>query len=518
MFGIFRKGGKKSKDPKYDGSSESLNVRNSADFGSTASDLSLVGSSVSTESTTVEKVEHSQQNAVNENANAKLQSNATENKRRSEEIEPTLADIVYQGKEKTTPRKAVEKVERSQQNTVNENANVKLQSDGTENKRRSEEVEPTLADIVYQGKEKTIPRKADKDDSSPKQHRISEKLQATGQPESETQQQKTFIKKSQEESFEVRVQSSTITVKSKEDSESGHRDRDPDYKEEKDLPQDHSLEEKVQNDSPFNADAIMPKQQVHDQRNDHFEMKDETRGVVSSESLLKRQTVSQIKATPDEEFKVSVEQSVISTEKKTSGPTQNDSQDHQVQNEAVAKKEEAAEIVFPDKHQVSYQHAQQDDIMEDESPIVEAVSNNVESELEVNEFLSTNVKETWAPDEGSHDKMIEKEREMKGTKTAEANQSRQQGLDNIYDNRKQSSHFGEETDFSSTSSKPLSLSNKTDAENDFESSVDAPFINTIKDVKMSSTMLLAELGEVNKKLHELKKELLQVLKKGRKEP
>ena len=113
---------------------------------------------------------------------------------------------------------------------------------------------------------------------------------------------------------------------------------------------------------------------------------------------------------------------------------------------------------------------------------------------------------------------MKKKEKKRGTKTAEANQSRQQGLDNIYDNRKQSSHFGEETDFSSTSSKPLSLSNKTDAENDFESSVDAPFINTIKDVKMSSTMLLAELGEVNKKLHELKKELLQVLKKGRKEP
>lgn len=466
MFGIFRKGGKKSKDPQHASSSESLNVRNSADFGSTASDLSLVGSSVSTESTTVEKVEPSQQNAVNENANVKLRSNDTESKRRSEEIEPTLADFVYQGKEKTTPRKA------------------------------------------------------DKDDSSPKQQRISVKLQATGQPETDTQQQKTFIKKSQEESFEIQVQSSTITVKPNEDRGSGHRDRDPDYKEEKDLPQDHSLEEKVLNDTPFDADAIMPKQQVHYQSNDHFETKDETRVVVSSESLLKHQTVSEIKATPDEEFKVIVEQSVISTEKQTSGPTQNDPQDHQVQNEAVAVKEEAAELVFPDKHQVSYQHGPQDDIVEDESPIVEAVSNNVESELEVNEFLSTNVKETWGPDEGNHEKVTEKEREKKVTQTAEAKQSRQEGLDNIYDHRKQSSHLGEKTDFTShsTSSKPLSLSNKTDAENDFESPVDAPFINTIKDVKMSSSKLLAELGEVNKKLLELKKELLQVLKKGREEP
>lgn len=466
MFGIFRKGGKKSKDPQHGSSSESLNVRNSADFGSTASDLSLVGSSVSTESKTVEKVEPSQQNAVNENANVKLQSNDTDSKRRSEEIEPTLADFVYQGKEKTTPRKA------------------------------------------------------DKDGSSPKQHRISEKLQATGQPETDTQQQKTFIKKSQEESFEIQMQSSTITVKLNEDRGSGHRDRDPDYKEEKDLSQDHSLEEKVQNDTPFNADAIMPKQQVHYQSNDHFETKDETRVVVSSESLLKHQTVSEIKATPDEEFKVIVEQSVISTEKQTSGPTQNDSQDHQVQNEAVAVKEEAAELVFPDKQQVSYQHEQQDDIVEDESPIVEAVSNKVESELEVNEFLSANDKETWRPDEGNHEKMIDKEREKKVAETAEAKQSPQEGLDNIYDDRKQSSHFGEKTDFTShsTSSKPLSLSNKTDTENDFESPVDAPFINTIKDVKMSSSMLLAELAEVNKKLLELKKELLQVLKKGRGEP
>lgn len=466
MFGIFRKGGKKSKDPQHASSSESLNVRNSADFGSTASDLSLVGSSVSTESTTVEKVEP------------------------------------------------------SQQNTANENANVKLQSNDTESKRRSEEIEPTLADFVYQGKEKTTPRKADKDDSSPKQQRISVKLQATGQPETDTQQQKTFIKKSQEESFEIQVQSSTITVKPNEDRGSGHRDRDPDYKEEKDLSQDHSLEEKVLNDTPFDADAIMPKQQVHYQSNDHFETKDETRVVVSSESLLKHQTVSEIKATPDEEFKVIVEQSVISTEKQTSGPTQNDSQDHQVQNEAVAVKEEAAELVFPDKHQVSYQHGPQDDIVEDEIPIVEAVSNNVESELEVNEFLSTNVKETWGPDEGNHEKVIEKEREKKVTQTAEAKQSRQEGLDNIYDHRKQSSHFGEKTNFTShpTPSKPLSLSNKTDAENDFESPADAPLINTIKDVKMSSSMLLAELGEVNKKLLELKKELLQVLKKGREKP
>ena len=463
MFGIFRKGGKKSKDPQHASSSESLNVRNSTDFGSTASDLSLVGSSVATESTTVEKVEPSQQNAVNENANVKLQSNDTESKRRSEEIEPTLADFVYQGKEKTTPRKA------------------------------------------------------DKDDSSPKQHRISEKLQATG---TDTQQQKTFIKKSQEESFEIQIQSSTITVKPNEDRGSGHRDRDPDYKEEKDLPQDHSLEEKVQNDTPFNADAIMPKQQVHYQSNDHFETKYERRVVVSSESLLKHQTVSEIKATPDEEFKVIVEQSVISTEKQTSVPTQNDSQDHQVQNEAVAVKEEAAELLFPDKHQVSYQHGQQDDIVEDESPIVEAVSNKVESELEVNEFLSANDQETWGPDESNHEKVIEREREKKVTETAEAKQSRQEFLDNIYDEGKQSSHLGEKTDFTShsTSSKPLSLSNKTDAENDFESPVDAPFINTIKDVKMSSSMLLAELGEVNKKLLELKKELLQVLKKGREEP
>ena len=467
MFGIFRKGGKKSKDPQDASSSESLNVRNSADSGSTASDLSLVGSSVSTESTTVGKVEPA-----------------------------------------------------SQQNTVNENANVKLQSNDTESKRRSEEIEPTLADFVYQGKEKTTPRKADKDDSSPKQQRISVKLQATGQPETDTQQQKTFIKKSQEESFEIQVQSSTITVKPNEDRGSGHRGRDPDYKEEKDLSQDHSLEEKVLNDTPFDADAIMPKQQVHYQSNDHFETKDETRVVVSSESLLKHQTVSEIKATPDEEFKVIVEQSVISTEKQTSGPTQNDSQDHQVQNEAVAVKEEAAELVFPDKHQVSYQHGPQDDIVEDESPIVEAVSNNVESELEVNEFLSTNVKETWGPDKGNHEKVIEKEREKKVTQTAEAKQSRQEGLDNIYDHRKQSSHFGEKTNFTShpTPSKPLSLSNKTDAENDFESPVDAPLINTIKDVKMSSSMLLAELGEVNKKLLELKKELLQVLKKGREKP
>lgn len=467
MFGIFRKGGKKSKDAQHASSSESLNVRNSADFGSTASDLSLVGSSVSTESTTVEKVEPSQQNAVNENANVKLQSNDVDSKRRSEEIEPTLTDFVYQGKEKRTLRKA------------------------------------------------------DKDDSSPKQHRISEKLQATGQPETDTLQQKTFIKKSQEESFEIQMQSSTITVKPNEDRGNGHRDRDADYKEEKDLPQDHSLEEKVQNDTPFNADAIMPTQQVHDQSNDHFETKDETRiVVVSSESLLTRQTVSEIKATPDEKFKVSAEQSVISTEKQASGPTQNDSQDYQVQNEAVAVKEEADELVFPEKHQVSYQHGQQDDIVEDESPIVEAVSNNVESELEVNEFLSTNVEETWGPDESNHEKVIEKEREKKVTETTEAKQSRQEGLDNIYDHRKQSSHFGEKIDFTShpTSSKPLSLSNKTDAENDFESSVDAPFINTIKDVKMSSSMLLAELGEVNKKLLELKKELLQVLKKGREEP
>ena len=177
MFGIFRKGGKKSKDPQHASSSESLNVRNSADFGSTASDLSLVGSSLSTESTTVEKVEPA-----------------------------------------------------SQQNTVNENANVKLQSNDTESKRRSEEIEPTLTDFVYQGKEKTTPREADKDDSSPKQHRISEKLQATGQPETDTQQQKTFIKKSHEESFEIQVQSSTITVKPNEYRGSGNRDRDPDYK------------------------------------------------------------------------------------------------------------------------------------------------------------------------------------------------------------------------------------------------------------------------------------------------
>lgn len=463
MFGIFRKGGKKSKDPQHASSSESLNVRNSTDFGSTASDLSLVGSSVATESTTVEKVEPSQHNAVNENANVKLQSNDTESKRRSEEIEPTLADFVYQGKEKTTPRKA------------------------------------------------------DKDDSSPKQHRISEKLQATG---TDTQQQKTFIKKSQEESFEIQIQSSTITVKPNEDRGSGHRDRDPDYKEEKDLPQDHSLEEKVQNDTPFNADAIMPKQQVHYQSNDHFETKYERRVVVSSESLLKHQTVSENKATRDEKFKVIVEQSVISTEKQTSVPTQNDSQDHQVQNEAVAVKEEAAELLFPNKYQVSYQHGQQDDIVEDESPIVEAVSNKVESELEVTEFLSANDQETWGPDESNREKVIEREREKKVTETAEAKQSRQEGLDNIYDDRKQSSHLGEKTDFTShsTSSKPLSLSNKTDAENDFENPVDAPFINTIKDVKMSSSMLLAELGEVNKKLLELKKELLQVLKKGREEP
>ena len=461
MFGIFRKGGKKSKDPQHASSSESLNVTNSADFGSTASDLSLIGSSVSTESTTVEKVEPSQQNAVNENANVKLQSIATESK-----------------------------------------------------------IEPTLADFVYQGKEKTTPRKADKDDSSPKQHRISEKLQATRQPETDTLQQKTSIKKSQEESFEIQMQSSTITVKPNEDRGSGPRDSDPDYKEEKDLPQAHSLEAKVQNDTPFNADVIMPKQQVHYQSSDHFETKDEKRVVVSSESVLKHQTVSEIKATPDEEFKVIVEQSVISTEKQTSGPTQNDSQDYQVQNEAVAVKEEAAELMFPDKHQVSDQHGQQDDIVEDESPIVEAVSNNVESELEVNEFLSTNVKETWGPDEGNHEKVIEKEGKKKVTETAEAKQSRQEGLDNIYDHGKQSSHLGEKTDFNphSTSSKPLSLSNKTDAENDFESPVDAPFINTIKDVKMSSSKLLAELGEVNQKLLELKKELLQVLKKGREEP
>ena len=197
MFGIFRKGGKKSKDPQHASSSESLNVRNSADFGSTASDLSLVGSSVSTESTTVENVEPSQQNAVKENANVKLQSNDTE--------------------------------------------------------KRSEEIEPTLTDFVYQGKEKTTPREADKDDSSPKQQRISVKLQATGQPETDTQQQKTFIKKSQEESFEIQMQSSTITLKQNEDRGSGHRDRDPDYKEEKDLPQDHSLEEKVQNDKANQA-------------------------------------------------------------------------------------------------------------------------------------------------------------------------------------------------------------------------------------------------------------------------
>ena len=321
------------------------------------------------------------------------------------------------------------------------------------------------------------------------------------------------------------------------------------YEKRKVLPQHDSQEPQVREEAPVNEEAILlvypERQQVHNVNERQDDSIDEE--ITCSEKMNDDTEEVEIVRLNQED----VEEPIASTYKDGKGPPQDESQDEQVQEEPPLD-EEAILLVYPD--QKFDQNERQDDAVDEEKLVVETVSTNQENQLQeqVEEFLKfdADIKERSNHESerlvGIVKGEVTEKTESALKETDEKNMTKK-GRD-IVDDRpekfaSESSPFDEQTSFTSSTPKQSSLDKKRDTTKEIKNKVHKnmkpakdksattgyktssmvhefqvriQFVNTIKDAKMSSSVLLAQLAEINKRLHELRQELLKLLEKERK--
>ena len=519
-FGLFRLSGRKSKDSKH-GSSDSLKrqSRDSADFGS---EFSLEESTRSLELSAAEKAEVTNKVVLDPEGSSegtKLQSDAKASN------ETKLEEAVLKGS-------------------------------SSESKNTSA-VQPELAEP--EGIDKTGAEEMNGEDISAKQDIVDVKLQkeilekSVEEPAS-IQEQNKSAENSQEKQSSVIAKEPSVGV---DDISSNTKE------EQKESVVTMTIEETVSSYAEETSHvesrrsfevALEDIKTVHDREITSSE--DESVDTVVSTGIPNTGDIAETneEAQVVTRNKSDMEEPIIAIFNERKGPQKGNLQEQREQDETPVN-EEAILLMYPHKLEIQEQNQRHDDHAGEEEAVVLTVDENKENQLQeqVNELLKldANIKESRPKQESeSHVVSVKTVREemVSTTETNEVKESRK-GID-IIDDRPlklksaESSPFNEKTSFTSSTPKRPSIDNKKATRKEAKheelkepkpvevNMVDAgfkksskmefqlriQFSNTIKEVKMSSTELLAQLAEINKQLRELRRELLKVLEIGKDEP
>jgi len=226
-----------------------------------------------------------------------------------------------------------------------------------------------------------------------------------------------------------------------------------------------------------------------------------------------------------------VEELILSTYNERKGPHKDDSQD-----EETPVNEEAIMLMYPDKKQADQDHDKNQDNPEKETLVLLSIKKSKENQVE--EQISELLKLDAATEESSKQEPADTNDEITLPKSIGTFDEHLQKF------KSESSPFDEKTKLTASTPKRPSTDSERDtrqevkreggkalkpveeniADKGFKESSVIHFdlrvviVNTIKDVKMSSTELLAQLAEINEKLRALKTELLKLLESGKDEP
>ena len=498
-FGIFRLPAIKSKGSKYD-SSDSLTVqsRNSTDFDRSESEFSLQESSGSVESAAAETSEQSEKIVLD----------------KAKESPVNLQSNVWTGSPKNTNTQSLEIVSRPVQSSV-----IFTEPNQTRAKGDHEEGAKLTLEENYLSYEKET------------SHVASLQSSVVLTEPNKTRANAKDIKKVHDREITRSEEKSVYTVVSTTISNTGYVSTE--------------MREEVEIGT-LNKN----KQQVHNQKGQWQDdrLRDEKPAVQAVTNKEQSQLLEQVDkrrevviGTLNQE---DVEEPIMLTYKDSKGPPQDQCQDEEVKNEAPLD-EEAILLVYPD--QTYDQNERQDDAVDEETPVVEAVSSNKERQLleQVDEFLKleANAEGSLKHKSESHVGIVKKKgKEKMWLVIDEDNELPQKSIDIVSDDSseklaQESSSFDEKNSHFLSTPERLSIDNKKNTakeinneehkkmepakENETSSEVKfklrEKFLNAMEDVKISSAVLMAQLAEVNKKLQELKEELLELLKKGRDE-
>ena len=229
--------------------------------------------------------------------------------------------------------------------------------------------------------------------------------------------------------------------------------------------------------------------------------------------------------------KTDVEELILSTYNERKGPHKDDSQD-----EETPVNEEAIMLMYPGKKQADQDHDKNQDNPEKETLVLLSIKKSKENQVE--EQISELLKLDAATEESSKQEPADTNDEITFPKSIGTFDEHLQKF------KSESSPFDEKTKLTASTPKRPSTDSERDtrqeakreggkalkpveeniADKGFKESSVIQFdlrvviVNTIKDVKMSSTELLAQLAEINEKLRALKTELLKLLESGKDEP
>lgn len=501
-FGFFRVGGKKSKSSKH-GSTGSLRrqSRDSDDFERSGSQFSLEESSGSIDSVTAEKTEASKKEVFNLNEKGELIKIESDSKA-SDETE--VQDAVLP-----------ESVSEPKNNSI---------------------VQPTS--IEDGGTDKTAAERVDGKDSSPKGDSLDDKLQhavlnepiekeasiveQNTSPDLESSQVKALDFK--EESF---VSSSTKPSKDAEDTLSNRAEEE---KKKSVTPHGEETSHYVSLESERSQEVTLEDTKAVQELEITSSEGESVETVVSTGIS----TTADIGETTDETEKESldrfdVEELMISTYKEKKGQLQDDRQD-----KVPEDKESTVHTVPSNIQRVQVQNKHQEDPGE-----------------EVGEFpkLDSNLEENLKRESKSHLEMTKREGGEKMSSARERNKVNESRKGRRIDDdlpeqftSESSPVSDEKTGFTSSTPKRSSVDIDKDTrketkhgdlkpvragkidekpvkvESVVEFQLRVRIVSGIREVKMSSKVLLAQLAEINEELQELRCELLKVLEIGKDDP
>ena len=499
-FGFFRVGGKKSKSSKH-GSTGLLRrqSRDSDDFERSGSQFSLEESSGSIDSVTAEKPEASKKEVFNLNEKGEL--------------------IKIESDSKASDETEVQ--------------NAVLQESVSEPKNKST-VQPTS--IEDGGTDKTAAERVDEKDSSPKGDSLDDKLQheVLNEPiEKETSivEQNTSPESSQVKALDFKEESFvSLSTKPSKDAENTPSNRAEEGKKEsvtlhaEETSHYVSLESERSQEVTLEDTKTMQELEITSSEGESVE-------TVVSTGIS---TTADIGETTDETEKESldkfdVEELMISTYKEKKGLLQDDRQD-----KVPEDKESIIHTVPSNSQRAQVQNKHQEDPGE-----------------EVGEFpkLDSNMEENLEQESKSHLEMTKREGGEKMSSARERNKVNESRKGRRIDDdlpeqfTSELSPFSDEkTGFTSSTPKRSLVDIDKDTRKDtkhgdlkpvgtgkidekplkVESVVEfqlrVRIVSGIREVKMSSKVLLAQLAEINEKLQELRHELLKMLESGKDEP